>query len=72
MIGKPVDLFSFPFGRPDNIRPATMQIIQTVATSQISLPTVDLSGPEQILTTFQGQEHTTNHLLFIVCCRSRA
>jgi peptidoglycan/xylan/chitin deacetylase (PgdA/CDA1 family) len=30
MIGKPVDLFSFPFGRPDNIRPATMQIIQTV------------------------------------------
>jgi methionyl-tRNA formyltransferase len=29
MIGKPVDLFSFPFGRPDNIRAATMQIIQT-------------------------------------------
>jgi peptidoglycan/xylan/chitin deacetylase (PgdA/CDA1 family) len=29
MIGKPVDLFSFPFGRPDNIRAATMQIIQS-------------------------------------------
>jgi peptidoglycan/xylan/chitin deacetylase (PgdA/CDA1 family) len=29
MIGKPVDLFSFPFGRPENIRVATMQIIQS-------------------------------------------
>jgi methionyl-tRNA formyltransferase len=29
MIGKPVDLFSFPFGRPDNIRAATRRIIQT-------------------------------------------
>lgn len=31
MIGKPVDLFSFPFGRPENIRAATMQIIQSAA-----------------------------------------
>ncbi len=28
IIGKPVDLFSFPFGRTENIRAATMQIIQ--------------------------------------------
>jgi peptidoglycan/xylan/chitin deacetylase (PgdA/CDA1 family) len=31
MIGKPVDLFSFPFGRPENIRTETMQIIQTTS-----------------------------------------
>ena len=29
MIGKPVDLFSFPFGRVDNISATTRQIIQT-------------------------------------------
>ncbi len=29
IIGRPVDLFSFPFGRPENIRAATMQIIQS-------------------------------------------
>ena len=29
MIGKPVDLFSFPFGRLDNISASTRQIIQT-------------------------------------------
>jgi peptidoglycan/xylan/chitin deacetylase (PgdA/CDA1 family) len=29
MIGKPVDMFSFPFGRQDNITAATRQIIKT-------------------------------------------
>ncbi len=29
LIGKPVDLFAFPFGRPHHIRAATLQIIQS-------------------------------------------